>query len=166
IEKSVKTIDACCRDIYHLMQAIQIETFYLAGYSLGGRTALTYALKYPKTIKGLILESASPGLEDAEERRKRKEKDNQLAEKILSEGIDTFVDYWENIPLFDTQRSLPKELQEQIRKERRSQRAEGLARSLYGMGTGVQDAHWEKLNELMCPVLLLAGELDTKFVRI
>jgi 2-succinyl-6-hydroxy-2,4-cyclohexadiene-1-carboxylate synthase len=42
----------------------------------------------------------------------------------------------------------------------------GLANSLRGMGTGVQPSLWEDLNELNKPTLLIAGELDEKFVQI
>src|SRR5690625_6593165 len=73
---------------------------------MGGRVALSFAMNFSRQVKSLILESSSPGLEMEAERKARKESDKQLAEKIVHEGIESFVQYWENIPLFHTQKSL------------------------------------------------------------
>jgi 2-succinyl-6-hydroxy-2,4-cyclohexadiene-1-carboxylate synthase len=45
-------------------------------------------------------------------------------------------------------------------------RARGLAQSLRGVGTGVQPSLHAQLPALHIPVLLIAGELDTKFMAI
>lgn len=163
---TIKTMAACCDDLSQLFLKLQLDKFYLVGYSLGGRTALTYALKYPETIQGLLLESASPGLSEASERQKRKENDGLLADRILSKGLEAFVNEWENIPLFDTQKSLSIEKQKEIREERLRQNAKGLAHSLQGMGTGMQASHWENLAGFHCPVYLIVGRLDKKFAQI
>jgi len=47
-----------------------------------------------------------------------------------------------------------------------SNRARGLANSLRGVGTGAQPALYGRLSELDIPVLLIAGELDSKFCGI
>lgn len=161
-----KTMNACCTDLHQLFQELGLKKFFLAGYSMGGRTALSYAIKYPETIQGLLLESASPGLQVESERKARAEHDQLLAERIEEEGVEAFIDYWENIALFSSQKKLPLDKQEEIRKERLLHTAEGLASSLRGMGTGAQASNWDKLNELHFPVLLLAGSLDTKFVKL
>lgn len=62
-------------------------------------------MQYPETIEQLILESASPGLQTIEERTVRVKADNILAERLEKEGIQAFVDYWENIPLFESQKT-------------------------------------------------------------
>ncbi|MER2116248.1 MAG: 2-succinyl-6-hydroxy-2,4-cyclohexadiene-1-carboxylate synthase, partial [Solibacillus isronensis] len=136
------------------------------GYSMGGRVALSYAVRYPSGIEHLILESASPGLMDEEQRTIRKQADDTLAEKILANGIESFVNKWENIPLFASQKSLPAEVQQEIRSERIQQREIGLANSLRGMGTGVMPELWSKLNTLTMPVTLVTGKLDEKFIQL
>lgn len=154
---------------HHLKQLtadIGFSRFHLLGYSLGGRSALSYAMYYPETIQSLILESASPGLKTEIERFERMEQDKNLAKMLTSKGLEYFVSYWENIPLFETQRRLPKEVRHQVRKERLSQVAVGLAQSLLGMGTGAQPSWWNSLDKLYFPVLLIVGELDKKFVQI
>lgn len=145
---------------------LQLTSFTLLGYSMGGRIALSYALAYPHRVKQLILESSSPGLRTTEERRKRRTNDALLAERIEREGMKSFVEFWENIPLFASQKRLPEAIQQQLRLERLSQRPEGLANSLKGVGTGSQPSNWDKLSTLTMPVLLITGELDEKFVLI
>src|SRR5690625_4319625 len=138
----------------------------MLGYSLGGRTALSFAQYFPNQVKSLILESASPGLKTEAERKTRREQDDKLAEKIKEEGIEAFVNKWENIPLFTSQKNLPKTIQNRIRKERLSQKKTGLGNSLVYMGTGRQPSWWDQLQSLTIPVLLIVGELDVKFVQI
>ena len=53
-----------------------------------------------------------------EERFNRKQSDEQLANRILEEGLVSFVDFWEDIPLFQSQRKLSLEKQQLIRQER------------------------------------------------
>lgn len=149
-----------------LFNQLRLTRFILLGYSMGGRVALSYAVSYPKRIEQVILESASPGLELTDERMARKEADDLLAQKIETNGIDSFVDKWENISLFTSQKSLPLAVQQEIRAERLAQREIGLANSLRGMGTGVMPSLWDKLTNLVIPVMLITGTLDTKFVQL
>jgi 2-succinyl-6-hydroxy-2,4-cyclohexadiene-1-carboxylate synthase len=149
-----------------LFKELQLTTFTLVGYSMGGRVALSYAVQYPKRIEQLILESASPGLAMDEARSERKKSDDELAKKIMQNGVPVFVDKWENIPLFSSQKRLPEDVQQQIRNERLSQTAIGLANSLRGMGTGVMPALWDELATLSMPVTLITGALDEKFMNL
>lgn len=149
-----------------VFENLQLEQFTLVGYSMGGRIALSYAVKYSKRVKQLILESASPGLQLAEERAARKVADHALADKIEVNGLASFVDAWENIPLFASQKNLPVQVQAEIREERMQQRPHGLANSLRGLGTGMMPPLWDELQKLECPVTLLVGQYDLKFIRI
>ena len=113
------------------------------------------------TIRGgfqsLILESSSPGLKTEDERATRRETDHRLAERILQMVLPSFIDFWENIPLFKTQKELSEEQRQVIREERLSQREIGLANSLRGIGTGSQTSYWERLKAVNIPVLLING---------
>ena len=162
----VRTMEMCCTDLHALFQFLGLEKIHLVGYSMGGRTALSYALNYPAMIQSLILESASPGIADESERRLRMEADEKLAERIERDGVQAFVDYWQDIPLFVSQKSLPSKVQEDIRRERLSQTTEGLAQSLRAMGTGAQEPWWSHLESFECPVKLIVGELDPKFIAM
>ncbi|WP_068672745.1 2-succinyl-6-hydroxy-2,4-cyclohexadiene-1-carboxylate synthase [Oceanobacillus sp. Castelsardo] len=159
-------MEDCCKDLDMIFETIGLDSFHLLGYSMGGRTALSYACLYPERLQSLILESASPGLLSNVERTNRIENDERLAEKLEKEGIQSFIDFWENIPLFSTQKNLPASVKEAIRKERLNQDAVGLATSLRYMGTGKQPSWWKDLSTIPIPVFLLTGEKDEKFVRI
>ncbi len=134
------------------------------GYSMGGRLALY--LGFSGYFRALILESASPGIAGPAERAQRRASDERLAASIERDGIAAFVSAWEQLPLFASQRLLPPEIRERLRSQRLQNQPIGLANSLRGMGTGSQPALHERLPTLNLPVLLLAGELDTKFCAI
>ena len=101
-----------------ILELLKIEKTDILGYSMGGRLALTFAIQYPLRVRKLILESASPGLITEEERANRRMQDRKLCDLIKKNGIEQFVEYWENIPLFSSQRSLPIHKQEEIREQR------------------------------------------------
>ena len=152
--------------LHDCLHQIVAEPFHLLGYSMGGRVALSYAVKHPTHIQSLILESASPGLEAEDVRAERRINDAKLANKIMQEGIESFIDMWENIPLFASQKLLVSEIQQTVREERMKQKPIGLANSLLGMGTGQMPSLWHRLQELSMPVFLLTGAIDHKFVNI
>jgi 2-succinyl-6-hydroxy-2,4-cyclohexadiene-1-carboxylate synthase len=146
-----------------LMKSHNIHRFHVLGYSMGGRLALYMAIHYPDYVKSLILESASPGLKTEAEQDARRKADNELADKIEANGIEWFVDYWENLPLWNSQTP---EQKAYLREQRLKNDPVGLANSLRGMGTGVMPSLWDELPQLQMPVKLIAGELDSKFVEI
>lgn len=103
------------------------------------------ACLYPEYVRSLLLENCTAGLKSEDERKERCEKDERLADKIEREGIESFVSMWENIPLFETQKTFSKNVQEAVRKERLANNPKGLANSLRGMGTGAQPSWWDEL---------------------
>lgn len=153
-------------DLYLLMEKLRLAKADILGYSMGGRLALSFAEKYPRKVRKLILESSSPGLKTEEERKARREKDEQLAAFIEEKGILECVKYWENIPLFASQKKLPANVRKKIREQRLRNSPAGLAASLRGMGTGVQPSWWDDLENLDVETLLITGSLDEKFCRI
>lgn len=160
------SMDAASKDIKEILYELHIKKAAFVGYSMGGRLALHYSNLYSDTVSVLILESASPGLKTEEERRERRERDHALADRIMDEGLQSFVEFWEGIPLFSTQKKLPQKVKERIRVQRLQQSPVGLSNSLKGMGTGAQPSWWDALKNLPFPVILLIGELDRKFAAI
>ncbi|MBC1459299.1 2-succinyl-6-hydroxy-2,4-cyclohexadiene-1-carboxylate synthase [Listeria newyorkensis] len=153
-------------DLMAILDQVGAQKASVLGYSMGGRLALGLATLYPERIQTLVLQSASPGLESEQEREARILKDTALADKIKKQGVVDFVADWEKLPLFATQRYLSENVQDKVRAERLNQRAQGLAGSLGGMGTGAQPSFWEELPALHMPTLLLAGQEDQKFCGI
>src|SRR5690625_1694373 len=161
-----RTMEKFCEDIHRLITHLQCDKVHVLGYSMGGRAALSFALLYPQHVHTLILESASPGIKTETERKKRRAHDKELASRMKSNGLHSFVDEWENISLFASQKKLPLKVQQTIRRERLSQTVEGLSESLLYMGTGSQPSWWDHLHQLHIPVLLIVGEQDEKFVQL
>jgi 2-succinyl-6-hydroxy-2,4-cyclohexadiene-1-carboxylate synthase len=160
------TMERAAGDLANVLDYLDIAKIHLLGYSMGGRLAISFAILFPDRVKSLALESSSPGLQTLQERQDRVKKDRALAERIEREGIKAFVDFWERIPLFASQRELPESFQDNIRKQRLQNNPIGLSNSLRGMGTGRQPSWWEQLTALTIPVLLLVGEKDIKFCSI
>jgi 2-succinyl-6-hydroxy-2,4-cyclohexadiene-1-carboxylate synthase len=159
-------MEAVAADLVALLAEIAPGPVCLHGYSMGGRLALYLAAHYPAVVAALSLESASPGLKTEMERRQRRESDEALAARIERDGIAAFVDYWESLPLWESQRGLPPKIRAAQREQRLANDPAGLANSLRGMGTGVQPSLWDALPGLRLPVTLLAGERDRKFTVI
>ena len=160
------TIERCQQDILAGLQELGVSKGQatILGYSMGGRIALYTA--FSGFFRALILESASPGLEDPAEREQRRVSDEALAASLEGEGVPAFIERWENLPLFASQRTLPSECREALHRQRLQNSATGLAQSLRGIGTGVQPSLYARLPALNIPVLLIAGALDTKFTAI
>ena len=160
------TIDAEIDRLLRLVNSHMIEKFVLAGYSMGGRIALSFACRYPDRLRGLILESTTAGIKDEDERRLRIKSDEELARFIESSDIEVFVDRWMSLPLFASQNKMPpgKLMELRARKLRNSRTA--LANSLRAAGTGRMEPLWEQISNLSMPVVLITGLLDTKFTEI
>lgn len=154
------------QDILELIKFLQLHKFCLIGYSMGGRLALYFTLLYPGWVSKLVLESSTPGLLSLQDRKERIAQDRKLADLLVNDGLLNFVDYWGNIPLFDSQKRLPANIRDQQRMVRLKNNPIGLVNSLSGFGTGAQPSLWGKLNGLKIPVLLITGQLDEKFCRI
>ena len=154
------------RDIKTILDRFEIESIDVLGYSMGGRLALSFTIQYPEMVRKLILESSSPGLETEVERNQRRSQDEKLSLFIQENGIERFVDYWQNIPLFASQIRLPLETQNKIRQQRLHNSVIGLMNSLKGMGTGAQPSWWTRLKNVDAETLIITGELDQKYAHI
>lgn len=131
------------------------------GYSMGARLALRLAVDHHELVEGLVLLGGTAGIEDDAERAARRRADEELAASIERDGLDAFLDRWLSNPLFARLTPEAAGLD-----ERRLNSPDGLAGSLRLAGTGTMEPLWDRLAELTMPVLVLAGEHDTKFRAI
>ena len=129
------------------------------GYSMGGRLCLALALDRPDLVQSLVLVSASPGIADERERATRRATDEQLAHDVERDGIDAFLNRWLAQPLFA---SLPRELAG-VDERRRGNSVERITHQLRALGQGAQPSLWDRLPELLMPVLLVTGAYDRKY---
>ena len=138
---------------------------HVLGYSLGARIALRLAAVHPASVRRLILESPSAGIEDTDARTARRFADDQLADDIERDGIEAFVDRWERMPIFATQDQLPDEVKARQRAIRLASSPHGLAQSLRFAGQGVMEPLHHRLASVIAPTLVIVGHLDPARAR-
>ncbi len=153
-------------DLTALLHHLDIDRTALLGYSLGGRVALHFAVEAPHMLWALVIESASPGIEDPMDRDARFARDAQLAASIESGGIEPFADRWQAQPLFASQRQLPASVLDEQRRQRLDNSPLGLANSLRGMGAGAQRWLTPELPHIDAPALFIAGAMDERYAAL
>jgi 2-succinyl-6-hydroxy-2,4-cyclohexadiene-1-carboxylate synthase len=154
------------RILAELLDRFDIISTSLFGYSMGGRTALAFNAVFPDRVDALAVLGATPGIEDEQMRQSRRDADEELAQFIISRGVEAFVKRWMDNPLFASQKRLGPAFLEASRRQRMSNNPYALAACLRGMGTGAQEPFFQELEHVRTPILLLAGALDEKFCNI
>lgn len=153
------------RALVDLLDDLRIEAPHVLGYSMGGRLALYLAVHYPERFGRIVLESASPGLETEAERQARIIADDALAERMLAQPAEEFFREWFSQPLFASMASQPARLERLIAR-RMDNDPQCLVLSLKSMGAGAQPSLWNELPNIESPLLLIAGEKDSKFCTV
>ncbi len=131
------------------------------GYSMGGRLCLRLALDRPELVQGLVLVSASPGIESTEERGARREADETLALAVEKEGVEAFLASWLAQPMFATVPAGAPGLADRRRLTRGF-----VATSLRVLGAGAMPPMWDDLARLSIPVVLVTGTIDERYTAI
>lgn len=104
----VHDYDSMRDDLFELVNDLSLKKFFLAGHSMGGKTAISFALKWPEMLNGLLIADISPFVNksigqsvftehqiilnailstDLKKITTRSQADNILNEKIHSEKI-------------------------------------------------------------------------------
>ncbi len=169
VPAAAHSMEQCVEMLVAGMDARKVSRCAVIGYSLGGRVALHLALQVPERVERLLLESSSPGIDDAAQRAARRVRDLEMADTLRAldtdaEGFRCFLDDWYEQPLFNSLKTRP-DLRAALVEIRAKNRPAGLADSLAGMGAGAQESLWSRLVELHCPTLAMAGEFDPKFCQ-
>lgn len=151
--------------LVELMDRMEVGSFAMAGYSMGGRLALQTVVRHTTRVERLVLIGASAGIESPEGRRDRSDADSEIARLLEERGIEAFVDYWEALPIF-AGGSQEDETRERMRRIRQANDPIGLAAALRVFGPGAQAPLHQYLPDLMVPTLLVAGGRDSKYRAI
>jgi 2-succinyl-6-hydroxy-2,4-cyclohexadiene-1-carboxylate synthase len=159
------TMDDCAADLVDLWDHLGVERSHVVGYSMGGRLALHVAVRLPERTQSLLTIGAQPGLH-GDEREARRERDEMLARRLESSGLDTFVHYWESLPMFAGIARRGPEYLAMLHELRMQNTAAGLAASLRGMGAGAMDPLWDELDAITVPATFVAGEHDLPFIDV
>jgi esterase len=99
-------------DLFELVTDLRLKKFFLAGHSMGGKTAMAFAVKWPEMIYGLVIVDISPFTDennkmpvfnqnlnilktilsiDLSKIRSRADVEKLLVEKILSDKVRGFI---------------------------------------------------------------------------
>jgi 2-succinyl-6-hydroxy-2,4-cyclohexadiene-1-carboxylate synthase len=147
-------------DAAAILHELGVEPADVVGYSLGARVALRMAVASPHAVGRLVLESPSAGIVDEEARTGRRAADEELAQVLDRDGLEAFVDRWENLPVFVSERALPPAVRARLHAARLRNRPDGLAASLRGAGQGSMEPLHDRLAAVTAPALVVAGALD------
>lgn len=142
------------------------EKSHLVGYSLGGRIALGLLVRHPELWHAATIIGAHPGLETVEQRNERIEADERWAVQLETEGLPSFLAAWEALPLFATQRALPRDVQDEQRAWRAEHDPKGLAWAMRTLSLGRMPSWRTALRGIEVPVTVAAGETDEKFAAL
>jgi 2-succinyl-6-hydroxy-2,4-cyclohexadiene-1-carboxylate synthase len=153
------TMEACTEDLVRLWDSLGIARSHLVGYSMGGRLALNVAATRPERILSLLTIGAHAGL-DEEAREGRRRGDEALAQRIETDGLEAFVNYWSSLPMFESLERRGPTFVAQVRAARMENHVAGLAESLRGMGAGAMRPVWNELGRVKVPSTFVAGQLD------
>jgi len=165
MESVVETLNAFL-DHLHDHWFKESKQFAVLGYSMGGRIALSFALEHPDHIKSLILESAGLGPQTFEQQQAFEQRDAFLVERLESSTLQEFVDYWEGLPLFATQKNLPPAVQGKIRKGRLQNNLKALKLTVQGTGQHVMRDLSQQVANLPFPLLYIAGTQDENYADL
>lgn len=135
----------------------------LLGYSLGARLALAALAWHSERIAGVIAVGGHPGLESPTERDERARWDEEQAAQIEREGLRPFLERWESLPLFATQRRLPASTLDAQRAARLAHRPAAVAWAMRALGLGRMPPCAGELAAVRDRVTLVTGRLDQKF---
>lgn len=139
---------------------------HLIGYSMGGRVALTLAVRRPELVRSLTLVSASPGLADDEQRRARAELDDRRAEQLAADP-QGFFDDWLRQPLFAGLERLGADWRERSLALRLANDPAAMARALRLASPGrMRFISPQTLCRLTVPAAVVAGGNDHAYCRI
>ncbi|MCX7134041.1 2-succinyl-6-hydroxy-2,4-cyclohexadiene-1-carboxylate synthase [Aeromonas sp.] len=149
------------------LEALGIEQYRLAGYSLGGRLALYHASQSPAGLQALLLENCHPGLPLAE-RAARIEHDEGWARRFEREPLTAVLADWYQQGVFA-------DLDEAARARQAARRlgnqGTAIATMLRATSLGQQPdlAAWLRAEPLVgtrLPVTWLSGSRDHKFHQL
>jgi len=130
--------------------------FFLMGYSMGGRIAWRLAPYLYRSLQGLIILGAHPGLATKEEKNERWESDKQWIDLLEKGDMEVFLRAWLAQPIFASMRN-----KEDVIAKRMKRDPQTLASIMRRTSLALQPRL-----ENFSPSLFLHGEEDLKYANI
>ncbi len=171
------SLDAACRRVAEIVRDVARasgEPCVVVGYSMGGRIALETLARAQAAgerlpLSALALEGAGLGPADEAAREAFRARGDAWAADLRENGVAAFMDRWETLPLFASQRALSADVRARVRSDRVAHGAEELASSLTEAGQHCQAGEADSLAALACAaecgvrVVYVHGRLDEKY---
>jgi 2-succinyl-6-hydroxy-2,4-cyclohexadiene-1-carboxylate synthase len=164
-EADAYTFSGAAAGVVQVIKETRVNSATLVGYSMGGRIALYVAMHYENACSKLVIESAGAGISEDSERKRRLAADRGRAKELAQGRFEDFLRTWYCQPIFQTVAEDSERLEVLIQQRLLNDPKE-LARAMSGLSLGVQPSLWHQLPELFIPVLLIAGDKDSKYKDI
>ncbi|GHH05019.1 alpha/beta fold hydrolase [Streptomyces lanatus] len=84
----ITPLSVFAEDIEALLDDLGLDTFVLAGLSMGGQIVMECYARFPERIRGLVLADTFPAAETAEGKQSR----GAMADRLLREGMRGYAD--------------------------------------------------------------------------
>ena len=173
---SAYSLQAMGRALLDFLRDLRMQPL-VVGYSFGGRVALSALLQadaetFAWLSSGLVLESAGLGMASEADRAAAATRDAATARRLREMPLADFMTYWENLPLFNSQKRLPESVRRAVREGRLANDPEALAKSVEQAGQHAMPdradvlAQLEKLAQKGTPVRYVAGAFDQKYTAL
>jgi pimeloyl-ACP methyl ester carboxylesterase len=148
-------VDVLAADLRELLRALDVDSAFVLGYSMGGRIALQFALRQPEMARALVLANSSVGIgpapEGAAERRQA------LIDALRRGEIDAVAERMTELSFSPGVKERDPELFCRYAAIKRASEPQAFARVWEAMTkAGPAD-----LSGLRCPTLIIAGERDS-----
>jgi pimeloyl-ACP methyl ester carboxylesterase len=149
------SMDMFADDLHELLKALNLSSACVLGYSMGGRIALEFCMKYPQTATGLILANSVVGAPSSPEREQRTKMMIELIQSGNNELIAEIMTVNSFSPGF---KEKDRTVFNQYKAIKLQNDPSGYLPVMMAMGAAAQVP--VDLDRLQCPVLMLAGTAD------
>ena len=149
------TMQKLAEDLSRLCREEKIDKAFFVGVSIGGYLLFEFWRRSRGQVAALVLANTRPGAETSEGKANRL----QLADRVLREGTDSFIEEMLSKLLSQTTRTNRPDIVDAARKMMRSMSAEDVAGVQRGMAERPDSV--ATLSTIKVPTLLLAGEEDS-----
>jgi len=136
------------------------------GYSLGGRMLLHTLIHENFAIPALILIGTHPGINTPSQRKQRIRADRKWVRLLRDEGIERFLHKWKSQPLLQSQSAVSPPLHIPWLQDTGTATMDSISRILEQLSPGALPDCRHALQKIPCPVLLVSGESDLKYMEI
>ena len=149
------TMQKLADDLSRLCREERISKAFFVGVSIGGYLLFEFWRRYREQVAALVLANTRPGAETSESKTNRL----QLADRVLREGTDRFVEEMLSKLLSKTTRTNRPDIVDAARRMMQSMSAEDIAGVQRGMAERPDSV--ATLATINVPTLLIAGEEDS-----